>query len=365
MGLPTFLLCLSVVGIRQCLGGYSDYDYGGIPVMINRLLGEPSVLSLRGRLDASWYRAVNAETCPLECDCPVHWPSAAYCDHRGLKAVPPALPPRTQYLFLQGNLISSLPAGVFANATLARWLLLDRNQLASDQVNSTALAQLPHLENLFLNYNHLTDVPSPLPGGLLQLRLAHNRISKITPGAFRNLRNLTLLLLQGNQLQTIGEAAFKGLQSVILLDLSHNQLKEFPEGLPPSIQQLYISNNSLSVLQERSLMGFGNLQYLRISHNRLQDKGIASNVFNMSSIIELDLSYNQLTSVPVVSETLQYLYLQANLIQEVNMTSFCRTVGPVDYSHLRVLRLDGNPLSYHQLPSDWVLCLRVLSNIFI
>lgn len=47
------------------------------------------------------------------------------------------------------------------------------------------------------------------------------------------------------------------------------------------------------------------------------------------------------------------------------MTSFCREVGPMSYSRLKVLRLDGNQMSYQKLPPDWMFCLRVLESIYI
>ncbi|XP_036386662.1 lumican [Megalops cyprinoides] len=342
-----------------------DLDYGGVPLWINRFLGEPSVLSLRGRGDSSWYRAVNSESCPLECDCPIQWPSALYCDQRGLRILPVGLPPRTQYLFLQGNSMSGLPANAFTNTTRLRWLFLDRNQLLSGQVPAMVWSNLSHLENLFMNYNNLTEVPSGLPSGLKQLRLAYNQIGKIAPGSFKNLQNLTILLLQGNRLKTIGRADFTGLHSINLLDLSHNRLDLFPSHLPPSVQQLYLSNNSLIGLFEDSLQGFHSLGHLRLSHNQLRSPNMAPGAFNVSTMVELDLSYNQLTSIPVVPTTLLYLYLEANQIEEFNVTSLCRTVGPVDYSNMRILRLDGNKLASHELPPDWVMCLRVLHNLYI
>lgn len=79
----------------------ADMDYGGVPLWINHLLGEPSVLSLQGRMDSAWYRANNPQACPQQCDCPIHWPTALYCDHRSLADIPDGLPDRTQYLFLQ------------------------------------------------------------------------------------------------------------------------------------------------------------------------------------------------------------------------------------------------------------------------
>ncbi|KAM4587941.1 lumican [Odontesthes bonariensis] len=340
-----------------------DMDYGGVPLWINRLLGEPSVLSLQGRIDPGWFRANNPQACPEQCDCPIQWPTSLYCDHRGLQHIPNRLPDRTEYLFLQGNNISSLSSSMLANITGLRWLILDNNQLQSDKLEQASLQNQTELRYFFANRNHLTSVPSALPDGLRQLRLAHNNISSIREGAFKNLRNLTLLLLQGNRVQSIAEGDLKGLVSLNLLDLSGNLFSTVPRHLPPSVQQLYLSNNSLSGLDEDSFDGFLNLKYLRLSHCGLQSPGIR--VFNYSSLVELDLSYNKLTTIPTVPTTLQYLYLEANEIQEFNVSSFCREVGPLSYSRMKILRLDGNKMTYSQLPPDWVYCLRVLQTIYV
>lgn len=104
-----------------------------------------------------------------------------------------------------------------------------------------------------------------------------------------------------------------GLLSLSLLDLSNNSFSTIPKNLPPSVQQLYLSSNSLSRLDDDSFMGFHNLKYLRLSHCGLQK--IRPQVFNVTSLVELDLSYNKLSSIPAVPTTLQYLYLEANQIQ--------------------------------------------------
>ncbi|XP_041835128.1 lumican [Melanotaenia boesemani] len=364
-----FVLCTMMVVLCGCVAAeatlVTDMDYGGIPLWINRLLGEPSVLSLQGRMDPGWFRANNPESCPEQCDCPIQWPTSLYCDHRHLQHIPDPLPERTEYLFLQGNNISSLSSAVLSNITGLRWLILDNNQLQSDKLEQVLLQNQTNLLYFFANRNHLSSVPSALPDGLKQLRLAHNHISNISPGAFQNLHDLTLLLLQGNRLQTITEGDLKGLFSLNLLDLSGNLFSTVPRHLPPSVQQLYLSNNSFSGLDYNSFLGFANLKYLRLSHCGLQSRDVHPQVFNCSSLVELDLSYNKLTTIPRVPTTLQYLYLEANEIQEFNVTSLCREVGPLSYSRMKILRLDGNKMTYNQLPPDWVYCLRVLQKIYI
>lgn len=339
-------------------------DYGGVPLWINRLLGEPSVLSLQGRnMGSSWFRATNPLPCPDQCECPIHWPTALYCDHRGLTNITDTLPYRTQYLFLQGNNISTLSTSALSNVTGLRWLILDHNLVKS--LDSDLLQDCPDLWYLFMNYNRLKSIPTGLPGSLRQLRLAHNRISSIGREALSRLHKLSVLLLQGNRLKSISEGEVIGLMSLNLLDLSGNLFTSVPKDLPSSVQQLYLSNNSFSSLDQDSFSSFPNLKYLRLGHCELLSSQIHNEAFNLSSLIELDLSYNRLVTTPTVPTTLQYLYLEANHIQEFNISSFCRERGPLSYSRMRILRLDGNRLASHLLPPDWVYCLRVLHRLYI
>lgn len=123
----------------------------------------------------------------------------------------------------KGNNISSLSSSILANITGLRWLIVDNNQLQSDKLEQACLQNQTQLRYFFANRNQLTSVPSALPAGLRQLRLAHNRISSIEPGAFHNLSDLTLLLLQGNRLQIIAEGDLKGVIYFFLnVDLSKN-----------------------------------------------------------------------------------------------------------------------------------------------
>ncbi|KAK3512895.1 hypothetical protein QTP70_028959 [Hemibagrus guttatus] len=270
---------------------------------------------------SSWSWMVSNQNCSTKCDCAIQWPTALYCDHKGLEQFPESLPSRTQYLFLQGNTITGFSSAAFANTTNLRWLILDQNQLLSERLDGSSLTNLTRLVNLFMNHNNLTEVPAGLPGGLKQLRLAYNQIEKIGPGAFEHLENLTLLLLQGNRLKIIGDTDFKGLTLLNLLDLSQNLLDTFPKQLPPSVRQLYLSHNALTGIAEDSLQGFNSLCYLRLRNNRLKNNGLAPGVFNVTSLVELDLSFNQLTEIPVVPTSLQYLYLEVNQIGGEILTS--------------------------------------------
>lgn len=212
MDIRLLLVILPVCGQIQAMT--TDTEYGGLPLQIDRFLGEPTVFTLRNRVDSNWSWMVSNQNCSVKCNCAVQWPTALYCDHKGLEQFPESLPSRTEYLFLQGNTITGFNSKAFANTTNLRWLILDQNQLVIERLDGGSLFNLTKLVNLFMNHNNLTEVPAELPGGLKQLRLAYNQIEKIGPGVFENLQNLTLLLLQGNRLKTIGETDFKGMKAL-------------------------------------------------------------------------------------------------------------------------------------------------------
>lgn len=96
---------------------------------------------------------------------------------------------------------------------------------------------------------------------------------------------------------------------------------QVPDGLPEHLHQLYLVSNSIDSLPEGFLSHFTQLQYVRMSHNLLTDKGIPTNTFNVTGLVELDLSFNKLERIPPVSTTLQHLYLQANQIKGRMRTS--------------------------------------------
>uniref|UniRef100_A0A9L0QXV6 Fibromodulin n=1 Tax=Equus caballus TaxID=9796 RepID=A0A9L0QXV6_HORSE len=254
--------------------------------------------------------------CPQECDCPPNFPTAMYCDNRNLKYLP-FVPSRMKYVYFQNNQISSIQEGVFDNATGLLWIALHGNQITSDKVGRKVFSKLKHLERLYLDHNNLTRVPGPLPRSLRELHLDHNQISRVPNNALEGLENLTALYLQHNEIQEVG-SAMKGLRSLILLDLSYNHLRKVPDGLPSALEQLYLEHNNVYSVPDSYFRGSPKLLYVRLSHNSLTNNGLASNTFNSSSILELDLSYNQLQKIPPVNTNLENLYLQGNRINDTS-----------------------------------------------
>ncbi|XP_074553938.1 keratocan [Halichoeres trimaculatus] len=310
--------------------------------------------------------------CPKECRCPPNFPRAVYCDNKGLKSIP-KIPPHTWYLYLQNNHIKVLSAESLRNATQLRWLNINRNNITSDGVEEGALSAMSHLAHLYMDDNLLSSVPSPLPASLEHLRLSRNRISKIPAGVFNGLDKLHLLDLQGNKLldDDVTEVSLKGLNSLVQINLAKNQLSRMPLGLPATTTQLFLDGNNIEKIPAGYFKSLPKVAFLRLNHNKLGSGGVPNNVFNVSSMLDLQLSHNQLTEVPLIPSGLEHLHLDHNQIKSVSGSTVC-PVDPdsVDDSvndsipRLRYLRLDGNAIK-PPIPREVILCFRLLRSIVI
>ncbi|KAF7653698.1 hypothetical protein LDENG_00079590 [Lucifuga dentata] len=310
---------------------------------------------LRGRRrHADW--EARGEDCPLECDCPSIYPTAMFCHSRNLQHVP-YVPSHIKYVYLQRNQITGIQDGVFDNATNLVWVVLFQNQLNSDKIGKKVFSKLKNLDKLYLDHNDLTRVPPNLPKSITDLQIGHNKISKIHPNSFEGMTNLTNLHLQANVLEEVG-SAFKGLKSLTILDIRKNKLRKIPDSLPERLQQLYLEFNIIESVPVGFLDTYPKLQFVRLAHNKLTDKGLPSSVFNISTLVELDLSHNKLEKIPIVSRNLENLYLQANKIKEFSLTSFCSVIDMTNFSRLKVLRLDANQISAKDIPAEAAYCLR-------
>ncbi|XP_041639190.1 prolargin [Cheilinus undulatus] len=307
--------------------------------------------------------------CPRECLCSPNYPNSLNCENRNIRVIP-VIPSRTHYLYLQNNYISELTAEPFSNASEIRWINLANNRI--HRINKQVFEKIPALLYLYAQRNQLKEVPPGLPSSLEQLRLGRNRISKIPSGAFSKMGNLTLLDLYHNQLSDtgLGQNTFKDLKGLMQLNLAHNVLKKMPVGIPNGLIQLFLDKNSIDDIPKDYFKDFTHLAFVRLNRNQLSDKGIPKNVFNISTLLDLQLSHNQLSSVPKFSSHLEHLHLDHNSIESINGTLICPySIEAVMNDHdltprLRYLRLDGNHLS-PPIPVDVIMCFRHLHSIVI
>ncbi len=204
-----------------------------------------------------------------------------------------------QWLHLNDNQLSALPAGIFTGLANLQQLDLRNNQLSALPVGVfTGLATLQwHLD---LNNNQLSSLPAGIFNGLATLQrlsLYNNQLSALPAGIFNGLDNLQSLYLQNNQLSSLPAGIFNGLATLQGLFLGNNQLSILPAGIfngLATLQQLYLNNNQLSTLPTGIFNGLATLKWLFLGNNQLSI--LPEGIFNgLAELQRLNFNGNQLS----------------------------------------------------------------------
>ncbi|XP_062923419.1 leucine-rich repeat and fibronectin type-III domain-containing protein 5 [Mobula hypostoma] len=170
-------------------------------------------------------------------------------------------------------------------------------------------------------------VPSNIDRRTVELRLGDNFITIIKRKDFANMTSLVDLTLSRNTINYVAPQAFADLRNLRALHLNSNRLTQ-------------ITNDIFS--------GLSNLHHLVVNNNQLVD--ISSEAFNdiLLSLEELDVSYNNLKSIPweAVQKmvNLHTFSMDHNMIEHIDEGTF---------SHLHKLtRLDMTSNKLRKLPPD-------------
>ncbi|XP_054646242.1 leucine-rich repeat-containing protein 24-like [Dunckerocampus dactyliophorus] len=183
-------------------------------------------------------------SCPASCRC---YSLTVECGSTGLQSVPKHLPPPTQTVFLQDNVISQIRCQDLALLRHLHYLYLQNNTISA--VEPGSFQNQAKLLELALNGNRIHLVTADMFQGLEHLRilyLAGNDITRLLDYTFRGLQRLQELHLQHNSIEVLADQALVGLTSLALLDLSRNHLHTIgPATLRPlvSLQVLRITDN--------------------------------------------------------------------------------------------------------------------------
>ncbi|KAM9832079.1 PH domain leucine-rich repeat-containing protein phosphatase 1-like [Neosynchiropus ocellatus] len=213
-------------------------------------------------------------------------------------------------LDLSGNSLESVPAEVGLLTSL-QTLLLDGNQL---RALPAELAALDALAQLGLTFNKFPAVPAVLEKlrGLERLSLAGNLVSTLDLAGLQWLaaRHVDLRL---NRLRAVTLGDPDQLVHVAQLDLRDAGLRQLDLRALTRLELLRCDRNSLSVLRVASRA----LTSLHAAHNELQQLEVQD---PPESLALLDLSWNQLSSVPDwvgASSRLEVLDLSHNRVSEL------------------------------------------------
>ncbi|KAJ3491553.1 hypothetical protein NLG97_g5571 [Lecanicillium saksenae] len=219
-------------------------------------------------------------------------------------------------LNLSRNLSLDVPRDFIQSCKQLRDIKFNNNEARKLPLSLSRAAKLTYLDVSNNRVEQLDNAELDTLTGLLKMNLANNRLTHIPPyfNAYQALRTLNI---SSNFLDTFPTFICE-LQSLVDLDLSFNSIGE----LPDEIGQLK------------------NLEKLLITNNRL-GSAVPETFRDLISLRELDIKYNHITNIDVISELpkLEILYAAHNQI-----SSF---VG--GFERIRLLKLNSNPLNKFEI----------------
>ncbi|XP_044306174.1 transforming growth factor beta activator LRRC32 [Varanus komodoensis] len=289
-----------------------------------------------------------------------------------------------------------------------RTLDLSRNQLYNSMAErflheAPALQYLSLAENSIIRISQRTFRGSP---GLVEVNLHNNMIMEIEEGAFEpllhlsklnlsmnsltciagfNLRQLQILDLSRNSIETFHSTDSKEEFNLIWLDLSENKMLQFP--VLPQVNKLAYLNLTKNILQSVMVQLISDdLEHGWQDgplHLLVQDQKRNASSPSLPGLLHLDLSYNEIKSIPreffASMSALQFLNLSKNCLQTFAASSELVSLAILDISfnslkdlewdegmlaNLQELNLQDNSLQglrsdiFASLPLLWLLNLR-------
>ncbi|KAK8736052.1 hypothetical protein OTU49_005205 [Cherax quadricarinatus] len=230
---------------------------------------------------------------------------------------------KLQRLNLAENHLLQLPESVFFDGMIhLKSLNVSGNPLqrlmGSSVPSGVTLPSLEQLEATHTNLTVLTSLELLHMPALRSLNLQHGAISKVSPGAFSKLSQLTKLNLGYNMMEFLARERLRGMLALTHLNLTRNRLKKLDQ-LPSDSMNLKVfdvSGNMLTELEESTLRHAESLEELILRDNWVTVIHPRA-LLHLPRLSLLDLSHNNLELLrPVVLEpverTLRALYLNGN-----------------------------------------------------
>ena len=177
-------------------------------------------------------------------------------------------------LKLNDNSLKKLPVNIFSDLTSLQYLYIGNNKIAT--LNASVFSGLDQLAFLYMHNNNIKKLPSGIfrdLSSIYMINLHTNRLVDIGTGRFLGLSTLKQLYLQGNKIKSLSSTSFVGLENLTSLNLSGNILRKLDatafESLPSSLENLILSDNKISSLPDSIFESFTSLKFLYLQDNRV------------------------------------------------------------------------------------------------
>ncbi|XP_062400699.1 extracellular matrix protein 2 isoform X2 [Sardina pilchardus] len=260
------------------------------------------------------------------------------CDNAKLTSIPPLSIPELKILSLEGNDITAIPSGAFNGIPNLEWINFGKNKITSQNIDPRAFKGLKVLSRLYMDGNLLEKIPTALPPTLQELKINENNLGQINDNSLEELHNLITLEMEGR-----------------------NYFRTIPQGLPPSLLELYLENNVIEEISEGAFNQTYNLNVVVLRHNKIDESRIAPLAWiNHKTLESVDLSYNNLYLVPsFLPKSLVHLVLVGNKIERIPAYVFAHMEQGLEYLYLSYNKLDGEGIE----PESFIGCLHSMTEL--
>lgn len=276
------------------------------------------------------------------------------CTNAKLTQIPPISDKELTSIELVGNAITSIPDAAFNGIPNLERIDLRKNNITSSGIGPHAFKILKNLQRLYLDGNALDHIPSGLPSTLEELKINENQLHAIDEDSFLGLKNLVTLELENNKLSeaNVSPLAFQPLKKLSYLRLGRNKFRTIPQGLPHSIEELYLDHNEIEEITEVCFNRTENINIIVLRHNKLEESRIAPLAWiNQQNLESIDISYNRLYHVPsYLPKSLVHLVLIGNQIDRIPGFVFGHMTPGLEYLYLSFNKLDDegiDPVSFY------------------
>ncbi|KAL2260067.1 hypothetical protein VTK26DRAFT_6040 [Humicola hyalothermophila] len=258
---------------------------------------------------------------------------------------------KCSHVDMSGRNLITIPVPLYSRAAEIISLNLSRN--LSLDVPRDFIQACVNLRDIKYNNNEARKLPPSLSRAnkLTYLDVSNNRLEQLEHAELDGLVGLLKLNLANNRLNHL--PSYFGAYSVLrTLNISSNFLEKFPPFLCnlESLVDLDLSFNLISTLPEE-IGKLRNLEKFVITNNRLSGSFPAT-FKKLSNLRELDIKYNTITNIDVVTQLpkLEILTADHNSISQVVAT----------FERIRSLKLNSNPITKFEIKAP-VPTLKVLN----
>ncbi|RYP34624.1 hypothetical protein DL767_004184 [Monosporascus sp. MG133] len=237
---------------------------------------------------------------------------------------------------LSGRNMITIPITLYSKTSDIISLNLSRN--LSLDLPRDFIQACPQLRDIKYANNEARRLPISISRAsrLTYLDVANNRLEELEHAELGRLTGLLKLNLSNNRLKSLPQD-FNAFRSLRSLNISSNFLEDFPSFLCDldGLVDIDVSFNSIGSLPE-SIGNLRSLEKFVMTNNRLAGS-LPSTLGQLSNLRELDLKFNTLTAIDVVSE------IPKLEILSVDHNSISQFAG--SFERVRIVKLNSNPLT--------------------